>query len=118
MLTAANAVHATVVSSNWFGVKVSYLKDLVMISGGICCGPMALICFLEWPANFGLLTIYFSMSSESKQLLQYSSSTRDSGVLKFFDLEMGHPLLEVGHGSLSLTPDEILQLPPLGPSLT
>lgn len=51
MLTAANAVPATVVSSNWFGVKVSYLKDLVMISGGTCCGPMALICFLEWPAK-------------------------------------------------------------------
>ena len=51
MLTAANAVPATVVSSNWFGVKVSHLKDLVMISGGTRCGPMALICFLEWPAK-------------------------------------------------------------------
>lgn len=82
-----------------------------------------------WPYGFDLfsavayetldsLTIYFSMSSEGKQLLKSSSSTKDSGVLKLFHLEMGHPLFEVGHGSLSLTPDEILQLPQLGPSLT
>lgn len=32
MIIAANAVHATVVPSNWFRVKVSYLKDLIMIS--------------------------------------------------------------------------------------
>lgn len=82
-----------------------------------------------WPYGFDLfsavacealdsLTIYFSMSSEGKQLLKSSSSTKDSGVLKLLHLEMGHPLFEVGHGSLSLTPDEILHLPQLGPSLT
>lgn len=40
------------------------------------------------------LTIYFSMSSEGKQLLKSSSSTKDSGVLKLFYLEMGHSCLK------------------------
>lgn len=47
MITAANAEHATVVFSNWFRVKVSYLKqDLIMIGEGV--GDKL------WPYDFDL----------------------------------------------------------------
>lgn len=69
MLSAANLVHATVVSVTGLGLA-SHLKDLVMISGDML-----------WPYGFDLfsavacetldsLTIYFLMSSEGKQLFK------------------------------------------------
>lgn len=46
MITAAHAVHATVVFRNWLRVKVSYLKDLIMISRGNKL----------WPQDFDLFS--------------------------------------------------------------
>lgn len=51
------------------------------------------------------LTIYFSMSSEGKQLLKSSSSTKDSGVLKLCIWRWAIPCLKWAMVLCLLTPD-------------
>lgn len=55
MIRAASVVHATVVLRNWFRVKVSYLKDLIVISGGNKL----------WPYDFDVLSRVAYMNLDS-----------------------------------------------------